>query len=127
MRRVLVLASCLAFLPSCVRAGEPTLKETLAANVAGYVAGGVPPVVIAIVGVSSGWSVPVVALFALGGAAYGLLNVAETPRAEQVPPLIRGLSGAVKGVVLFPAMSAYASKQIYSPMMARALHDWRTR
>ena len=125
MRRALTLSLCLSLLPLGASASEPSAAETVAGSVIGYVAGGLPPVILAIVGVSCGWTLPVAALFAFGGAAYSLLDVAETPRVEQVPAVIRAASGAVRGVVFFPAMMGFAGRKVYAPMLAQALHDWR--
>ncbi len=127
MRRALALSLCLSLLPLGASASEPSPAETAFGSIVGYVGGGLPPVILAVVGVSCGWTLPVVATFAFGGAAYSLLDVAETPRIEQVPAVIRAASGAVRGVIFFPAMMGFAGRKVYAPLLAQAIHDWRAR
>lgn len=127
MRLALTLSLCLSLSTSTAAASEPSPKELALASVISYIGGGLPPVALAILGVSCGWTVPVIAAFALGGAAYSVLDPSESPRAERVPTALRATAGAVRGVVFFPAMMGFAGRKVYAPLLARAIHDWRRR
>lgn len=139
VRRFSILLICLSLIAACGpslrapagdesdAAGGPSKMENAAASVISYAAGGLPPLVVAGLGVACGWTVPVLATFAIGGAAYSLVSPSESPRAERVGPLLRGTSGAVRGLFLFPAMMGFASRKVYAPFIARSLHDLRRR
>lgn len=138
VRRAAAVIACLALLVACAPVLRPagfsdapptqgaTRGEAAVGSVVGYVAGGLPPVILAVVGASCGWTGPVLVAFAVGGAAYSLLDPPETARAERVPPLLRATAGAVRGTVFFPAMMGFAGKKVYGPFVARALHRWRS-
>ena len=138
-RRTAVILICLSLIVACgpvLRApgadeldstGGPSKVEIAAASVISYVAGGLPPVVLAGLAVSYGWTVPVLATFAIGGAAYSLIDPSESPRAERVGTALRATSGAARGLFLFPAMMGFAGRKVYAPFLARSIHAFRNR
>lgn len=102
-----------------------TPGERLAGSTISFIAGGLPPMLIALLALSYGWTGPLLAAFALGGAAYAILVPNDAAKADELHPGIRATAGAVRGLVFFPAMMALAAKRVYGPMVAEAVHEFR--
>jgi hypothetical protein len=137
MRRLAVIIICLSMIAACAPAFRPTTAgepsstdgpskaEFAAASVISYAAGGLPSIVVAGLAVSNGWTLPLLATFAIGGAAYSLVAPSDSPRADRVDPTLRATAGAARGMFLFPAMMGFASRKVYAPFLARRIHAVR--
>lgn len=106
-------------------AEAPSPGEHLAGSALTFIAGGVPPLAIAVLALSYGWTAPLLCAFALGGAALAMVLPNEKALADQVHPGIRATAGAVRGLLFFPALSGLAARRVYAPLAAEAIHAVR--
>lgn len=112
-------------LPAATAAEAPSAGEHLAGSAITLLAGGVPPLAIAVLALSYGWTAPLLCAFALGGAALAMVLPNERALADHVHPGIRATAGAVRGLLFFPALSGLAARRVYAPLAAEAIHAVR--
>ena len=110
-----------------VNPDAPTSREAAAGSALAYAACGLPPLAIAGLAAMYGWTAPVVVAFAAGGAALSMFESQEGTRAEAVPPILHATAGAVRGALFFPAMTGYAGKNAWGPIMAQQIQHFRQR